>query len=140
MSSCIASPSATGGTPARLRYAKVAEFQAGGAVHLHALVRLDGSGPADSDAVLPPPSWATVELLNCLLVDAGRTTAIRTPAHPDRPVGWVVQWGAQVRPLTVARGLPGAEVTEQHVAGYLAKYPPSHRGRWAPVGPAHRVD
>jgi hypothetical protein len=28
----------------------------------------------------------------------------------------------QVRPLTVVRGLPGAEITEQHVAGYLAKY------------------
>jgi hypothetical protein len=27
-----------------------------------------------------------------------------------------------VRPLTVARSLPGAEVTEERVAGYLAKY------------------
>ncbi len=43
---------AHGGTPARLRYAKVAEFQARGAVHLHALIRLDGSDPADPDAVL----------------------------------------------------------------------------------------
>jgi hypothetical protein len=64
----------------------------------------------------------TAELLNRLLVDAAHSTAIRTPAHPDRPDGWVIQWGTQVRPLTVARGLPGAEVTEQHVAGYLAKY------------------
>jgi hypothetical protein len=113
---------AHGGTAARLRYAKVAEFQARGAVHLHALVRLDGSDPADPEAVLAPPSWATAELLNRLLVDAARSTAIRTPAHPDRPDGWVIQWGAHVRPLTVAHGLPGAEVTEQHVAGYLAKY------------------
>ena len=52
----------------------------------------------------------------------GTSTAIRTPRTPDQPDGWVVQWGEQVRPLTVARGLPGAEVTEQHVAGYLAKY------------------
>jgi hypothetical protein len=113
---------AHGGTPARLRYAKVAEFQARGAVHLHALVRLDGSDPDDPDAVLPPPSWANVEMLNRLLVHASRSTAIRTPGHPDRPDGWVIRWGTQVRPLTVARGLLGAEVTEQHVVGYLAKY------------------
>jgi hypothetical protein len=34
----------------------------------------------------------------------------------------VIQWVGQVRPLTVIRGLQGAEVTEQHLAGYLAKY------------------
>ena len=111
-----------GGTPARLRYAKVAEFQARGAVHLHALLRLDGEDPADPSAILPPPPWASAELLNRLLEDAARASAIRTPAHPDRPAGWVVQWGEHVRPLPVTRGLPGAEVTEQHVAGYLAKY------------------
>jgi hypothetical protein len=113
---------AHGGTPAKLRYAKVAEFQARGAVHLHSLLRLDGDDPDDPAAVLPPPPWATAELLNQLLTDAARSTAIRTPAHPDRPEGWVIQWGEHVKPLTVARGLPGAEVTEQHVAGYLAKY------------------
>jgi hypothetical protein len=113
---------ARGGTPVRLRYAKVAEFQARGAVHLHALIRLDGVDSDDPDAILPPPSWASAELLNGLLVDAVRATAIRTPPHPDQPDGWMVQWGEHVRPLTVARGLPGAEVTEQHVAGYLAKY------------------
>lgn len=113
---------AHGGVPARLQYAKVAEFQARGAVHLHALIRLDGVDPDDPDAILPPPAWASAELLNGLLVDAARTTAIRTPPHPDKWDGWVVQWGEHVKPLTVARGLPGAEVTEQHVAGYLAKY------------------
>ena len=91
-------------------------------MHLHALLRLDSDDPDDPEAVLAPPSWATAELLNRLLVGAAATTAIRTPRHPDRPDGWVIQWGAQVRPLTVARGLPGAEITEQHVAGYLAKY------------------
>ena len=57
-----------------------------------------------------------------VLVDAASSTAIRTPGHPNRPDGWVDQWGAQIRPPTVVRGLPGAEVTEQHVAGYLAEY------------------
>ena len=113
---------AHGGSPARLRYAKVAEFQARGAVHLHALLRLDGEDPTDPTAVLPPPAWTSAELLNRLLERAARATAVRTPPHPDRPEGWVIQWGEQVRPLTVTRGLPGAEITEQHVAGYLAKY------------------
>jgi replication initiator protein RepSA len=45
-----------GGTPARLRCAKVAEFQARGAVHLHALLRLDGDDPDNPKAVLAPPS------------------------------------------------------------------------------------
>jgi hypothetical protein len=89
---------------------------------LHALLRLDGEDPADPAAVLPPPPWATVDLLNELLAGAAATIAIRTPAHLDRPDGWVIQWGEHVRPMPVRRGLPGAEVTEQHVAGYLAKY------------------
>jgi hypothetical protein len=111
-----------GGTPARIRYAKVAEFQARGAVHLHALIRLDGQDPTNADAILPPPTWATIDLLTALLDDAARSTAIRTPAHPDNSAGWVVQWGEHVRPLPVRRGIPGVQVTEQHVAGYLAKY------------------
>ena len=114
---------AHGGTPARLRYAKVAEFQARGAVHLHALVRLDGDDPADPTAVLPPPPWATVELLNAA---AGRRRPRRPrSAHRRTSTGRTAGWcsGASTsRPLPVRRGLPGAEVTEQHVAGYLAKY------------------
>jgi hypothetical protein len=113
---------AHGGIPARLRYAKVAEFQARGVVHLHALLRLDGLDPHAPDAILPPPTWASIGLLNRLLQNAARATAIRTPAHPDCPDGWVIQWGEHVRALPITRGLPGAEVTEQHVAGYLAKY------------------
>jgi hypothetical protein len=111
-----------GGVPAKLRYAKVAEFQARGAIHLHALLRLDGEHPTDHDAILPPPPWATGELLAELLTAAAAQTAIRTPTHPDQPAGWPVQWGEHVKPLPVRRGIPGSEVTEQHVAGYLAKY------------------
>jgi hypothetical protein len=44
---------------ARVSYGKVAEFQKRGAVHFHAVIRLDGpDGPED-----PPPAWATVQLL-----------------------------------------------------------------------------
>jgi hypothetical protein len=86
------------------------------------LLRLDGFNPNDPDAILPPPTWASIGLLNRLLENAAQATAIRTPAHPDRPDGWVIHWGDHVRALPVTRGLPGAAVTEQHVAGYLAKY------------------
>jgi len=59
-----------------------------------------------------PAEPATAELLSRLLVNAAHSTDIRTPSHPDRPDGWLVQWGAQVAP-DGGRGLQGVEVTEQ---------------------------
>ena len=45
---------------ARVSFGKVAEYQKRGAVHFHAVIRLDGPDGPDT----PPPSWATVELLD----------------------------------------------------------------------------
>ena len=39
----------------RVSYGKVAEYQARGVVHFHALLRLDLVDPTDPDLVLPPP-------------------------------------------------------------------------------------
>lgn len=47
------------GVRLRLSFAKVAEYQARGLVHFHALVRLDATDPSDPDAVLPPPAGIT---------------------------------------------------------------------------------
>ncbi len=56
----------------RVVFAKVAEFQTRGVVHLHAVIRLDGpDGPASA-----PPPWATVGLLE----QAVRTAAARVQA------------------------------------------------------------
>ncbi|WP_040893438.1 replication initiator [Streptomyces griseoaurantiacus] len=102
---------------ARLSFARVAEYQKRAAVHVHAVVRLDGpDGPADE-----PPTWGTADRLT----DAVRTSAgrvlVRTPYSPA--VGeLLLRWGAQldVRPLH-ADG-DGAGPGDDAVAAYVAKY------------------
>ncbi|WP_446216278.1 replication initiator [Micromonospora sp. IBHARD004] len=107
--------------PVRLSHGKAAEFQARGAVHFHALVRLDGVDPTDPTTVVPPPAGFSVADLEDALRAAVAQVAFTTPAHPDRPEGWPIAWGEQVdiRPISLnGRG----EVTDSMVAGYLAKY------------------
>jgi hypothetical protein len=107
--------------PVRLSHGKAAEMQRRGAIHFHALVRLDGVHPGDPTAVVPPPSCIRLGDLVDALATAAREVAFTTPAHPDRADGWPIAWGSQVdiRPIT----LTGAgEVTDGMVAGYLAKY------------------
>ncbi|WP_246001682.1 replication initiator [Allorhizocola rhizosphaerae] len=124
---------ATGAGPIRLRFAKVAEYQRRGVVHLHALIRIDGHDPNDPDAFLPPPvavapDGSTIPLYSAArLAETVKTVAaelaLRTQAHPANADGWVIAWGHKGIDAKVVRtGLPGGELTEQHVAGYLAKY------------------
>jgi hypothetical protein len=82
---------------ARVSFAKVAEFQRRGAVHFHAIVRIDGPNGPDSD----PPTWATVALLD----DAIRAAAakVRVELDPAGPFpARTLAWGEQVdvRPIT----------------------------------------
>ncbi|MCD9902976.1 replication initiation protein [Streptomyces sp. MT29] len=103
----------------RLSYGKVAEFQKRGAIHFHAVMRIDGpDGPGT-----PPPSWATVDLLTDSIRAAARHnyTAVSAPTADDQPAR-TFRWGTQldVRPV-VAFG-DGSDVTEQAVASYVAKY------------------
>ncbi|MFF0228845.1 replication initiator [Micromonospora sp. NPDC005254] len=110
--------------PVRLSHGKVAEFQARGAVHFHALVRLDGVHPTDPTAVIPPPAVFTVADLDDAIRAAVEQVAFTTPTHPDRPEGWPIVWGdpgkgLDIRPISLTGG---GEVTDSMVAGYLAKY------------------
>jgi hypothetical protein len=107
--------------PVRVSHGKAAEFQIRGAVHFHALLRLDGVDPHNPDAVIPPPAGITNADLDDAIHHAAAHTTFTTPAHPDRPHGWPIGWGTQVdvRPITM-RG--GNHVTDEMVAGYLAKY------------------
>jgi len=107
--------------PVRVSHGKVAEFQARGAVHFHALLRLDGVNPHDLAAIVPPPPGITAADLEDAICHAARHVAFTTPSHPDRPGGWHACWGEQVdhRPITM-RG--ASEVTDELAAGYLAKY------------------
>ena len=113
-----------GAPPVRVSYGKTAEFQRRGVVHYHAILRLDGIHPADPDAVLPPPEWASVFVLAHVLREAVARTRYATVPHPDRPAGWVIGWGdpdkgLDIRPIRY----PGdRHIDRTAVAGYLAKY------------------
>ncbi|BFU43396.1 replication initiator [Krasilnikovia sp. MM14-A1004] len=107
--------------PVRLSHGKAAEMQRRGAVHFHALVRLDGVNPGDLTAVVPPPAGIGLADLVDALDAAARETGFTTPGHPDRLDGWPMAWGEQldIRPITLTGT---GEVTDGMVAGYLAKY------------------
>ncbi|MFJ6794355.1 replication initiator protein RepSA [Streptomyces sp. NPDC091268] len=104
---------------ARISYGKVAEFQKRGAVHFHAVIRIDGPDGPDS----PPPAWATTELLDASVraAVAHSYSSVSVPAAGDQPAR-TFRWGTQldVRPI---KGFgDGSDITEQAVASYVAKY------------------
>ncbi|WP_433419725.1 replication initiator [Microtetraspora malaysiensis] len=95
-------------------FAKVAEYQRRGVVHFHAVIRLDGpDGPTST-----PPAWATLALLAQAVQHAASVVTATIPAVNGEPAR-VLRWGRQIdtRPITLE-----GELTEQAVAGYIAKY------------------
>ncbi|MGW3663530.1 replication initiator [Streptomyces sp. NPDC005141] len=103
---------------ARLSFARVAEYQKRGAVHVHAVVRLDGpAGPDDE-----PPAWGTTDrLADSVRASAGRVV-VRTPHSPA--VGELtLRWGAQLdaRPLRINAGGPDDDAVAAYVAKYVTK-------------------
>ncbi|GAA1777406.1 replication initiator [Luedemannella helvata] len=107
--------------PVRIGHGKVAELQARAAVHFHSVLRLDGIDPDDLDAIVPPPAGFTVDDLHDAMRYATMHTRFRTRSHPDRPGGWVIAWGEQYEPRTIALAGDGS-ISDSVVAGYLAKY------------------
>ena len=103
----------------RLAFAKVAEYQARGLIHFHALLRLDVFDPEHPEIPLPPPAGITAADLDQVVTHAVATTRFTTPPHPTKPDGWTLTWGPQldIRPVTFTGSL-----TDAAVAGYLAKY------------------
>jgi hypothetical protein len=101
---------------ARVSYAKVAEFQRRGLVHFHAVIRIDGPDGPDS----PPQVDVSVEALEEAIRAAAAAVYVISPATEDVPpheLGWGDQ--LDVRSITA---LGHGELTEQAVAGYIAKY------------------
>jgi hypothetical protein len=100
----------------RVAYAKVAEFQARGAVHVHAVIRLDGPDGPDT----APRGGATAQRL----AEAVARTAARVAVTVEGPDGreLVVRWGEQVDAKPISRDPDAGSVTGHAVAGYLAKY------------------
>ncbi|MEV6980655.1 replication initiator [Sphaerisporangium sp. NPDC051017] len=99
----------------RLSYAKVAEYQARGLVHFHAVIRLDGpDGPGAA-----PPGWASVPLLQAAIGEAAASLSVPVP---EDGASFVARWGRQldVEPIYVSTSLEG--IADQRVASYIAKY------------------
>ncbi|MFJ9717778.1 replication initiator [Streptomyces sp. NPDC101213] len=102
----------------KVSYAKVAEYQRRGAVHFHAVIRLDGPDGAEDT----PPHWATTELL---------TDAIRSAAHLAETPGplldgraYTFRFGKQldIRPIRSADFAGTSDLSSRAVAAYIAKY------------------
>lgn len=95
----------------RTAFAKVAEFQARGVVHFHAIVRLDGPDGLPT----PPPTWATGRLLETAIRRAVPVVTVTTPAVVG---GRVLRWGRQldIQPLPA-----GDRVVARYVAKYATK-------------------
>lgn len=105
----------------RLQYVKVAEFQRRGAVHFHAVIRLDAAPlEDDASAVAPPPAPFTVEVLEQAARRAWATT--KAPCPPlDGMAEPYVRWGEQLDVRRIHGGGAG-DLTAEAVAGYVANY------------------
>ncbi|WP_250563570.1 replication initiator [Sphaerisporangium fuscum] len=97
-----------------ISFAKVAEYQRRGVVHFHAVIRLDGPAGPDTD----PPDWANADRLEQAVRHATAAVSVPVPALPGEPAR-VMRWGAQldIRPIAI-----NGDLTDQAVAGYIAKY------------------
>src|SRR5215211_6212631 len=107
----------------RISYAKVAEFQKRGAIHFHAVLRLDAATECRCPGCLAPPAGFTAELLEEALRQA--VPAVRVPCPPQEAGGpdRYARWGEQldVRNITADSDQAG-ELSAEQVAGYIAKY------------------
>ncbi|MEU2869162.1 replication initiator protein RepSA [Streptomyces olivoreticuli] len=107
---------------ARLSFGKVAEFQKRGAIHFHAIIRLDGpDGPHDV-----PPAWATQQLLTDAIREAAAHPYVTITVPPNEEAGfingWELRWGTQLDIKPIRAFGTGEDLTEQAVASYVAKY------------------
>jgi Replication initiator protein, pSAM2 len=107
----------------RISFAKVAEYQKRGVVHFHAIIRLDGRTACGCPAcVMPPPAEFTAELLEAAVRRAAATVAVPCPpADQHQDVTLTARWGEQLDVRHIGAG-SGEELTEEQVAGYVAKY------------------
>ncbi|GGT44677.1 replication initiator [Streptomyces chromofuscus] len=103
---------------ARVSFAKVAEYQKRGAVHFHAVIRIDGPEGGNT----PPPAWATAELLTDAIRAAAAATRVDGPFIDGRAHAFAFGRQLDVRTIRSADFDGGQELTERAVAAYIAKY------------------
>jgi hypothetical protein len=99
----------------RIAYAKVAEFQARGLVHFHAIVRLDG---AEDRATAPGVQVTPQELC-----DAIRETAGRARLDGDAGDGQTtdIRFGEQLHTRVLTGAQDGRELNPGQVAAYVCQ-------------------
>jgi hypothetical protein len=111
----------------RISYAKVAEFQRRGAIHFHAVLRLDAATECRCPGCLaPPPAGFTAELLEEAIRQAATAVTVPCPALEDGGPERYARWGDQLDVHNITRDHNGdgeaGELSAEQVAGYIAKY------------------
>ncbi len=105
----------------RIRYVKVAEYQARGVVHFHAVIRLDAPG----EDYQPPPSGIDAGMLGDAVRRAAAAVRLVQPVGtgPAIALTFGAPQGTDVRPIRrddlTGTGQP---LNHQAVANYIAKY------------------
>ena len=111
-------------TVATVQYAKVSEQQARGAVHFHALVRLDG--PKTEEGFAPAPAGMDASRLSRHIERAALAVRLSVPGVDEDDPERILAFGVQVdaRPVRARRrdDDPTRGLSAEQVAGYLAKY------------------
>jgi len=114
----------------KVRFVKVAEYQARGVVHFHALIRLDAAGEGYAP---PDPRWTPVLLCDAIKAAAAQESAF-APLGNGR--GLLLRFGSQTDTRPVLGG-QGDALTRDAVANYIAKY--ATKTADAPGLPASRL-
>jgi hypothetical protein len=107
------------GSLASVQFVKVAEYQTRGAIHFHALLRLDGSDGPGSPSPLDGNQLANV------VKTAARAVEYVAPGVDSDDPARVLRWGRQLDIRVVRDGHRLDEhgiLQSEQVAGYLAKY------------------
>jgi hypothetical protein len=108
----------------RISFAKVAEYQKRGAVHFHAIIRLDARTDCGCPACMaPPPAGFTGELLDAAVRKAAKVVAVSCPPlDEDQDMALIARWGEQLDVRHITEAGDEHELSAEQVAGYVAKY------------------
>ena len=100
----------------RIAYAKVAEFQARGLVHFHAIIRLDGA----KDRATAPGVQVSPEELCDAIREAAASARLDGDAGNGETIA--VRFGEQLHTRILTGAQDGRELNPGQVAAYVAKY------------------
>ena len=105
------------------RMVKVAEYQGRGAIHFHAIIRLDAAPPEDDpEAVAPPPQEFTVEKLEEAVRAARDSAVVSCPELAALgKFDTSIRWGSAIDVRVIRGGRPG-RLTHEAVAAYISLY------------------